>query len=177
MRDRLQSVPHAASELTDGPPPAPRLASVSIGTLVVTPVRAALSAAILGGAVAEGLPRAGVLLAIGVGAVLLVFGGASSRRVRSLDAFPPPPADARFCRWWESGLRAALPSTVGLAVLGAIALAFSRGLAGVCGGLLGGMAILGLASAILLLAEERRTSRCLYVDWGILQPRRYTRPG
>lgn len=136
-------------------------------------MRAALAAAILGGAVAEGLPRAGVLLAIGVGAVLLVFGGASSRRVRSLGAFPPPPAGARFCCWWESGIRAALPSTLGLAILGGIALAFSRGLAGVCGGLLGGMAILGLASGVLLLAEERREHRSLYVDWGILQPRRY----
>lgn len=122
---------------------------------------------------AEGLPRAGVLLAIGVGAILLVFGGASSRRVRSLAAFPVPPTGARFCRWWESGVRAALPSTVGLSILGAIALAFSRGLAGVCGGLLGGMAILGLASGLLLAAEERRESRRLYVDWGILQPRRY----
>jgi hypothetical protein len=139
----------------------------------VTPVRAALSAAILGGAVAEGLPRAGVLLAVGVGAMLLVFGSASTRRLRSLAELPPPPEGARVCRWWEAGLRSALPSTVGLAVLGGIALTFSRGLAGVWGGLLGGMAILGLTSAILLLAEERREGRRLYVDSGILQPRRY----
>ena len=162
MGDRLQSVPHRSS-----------LASVSTGNLAVTPVRAALSIAIFAGAVAEGLPRTGVLLAVGVGAMLLVFGSASTRRLRSLGELPPPPEGARFCRWWESGVRSAVPSTVGLAALGAVALAFSSGLAGLCGGLLGGMAILGLASGILLLSEERRERRRLYVDWGILKPRRY----
>jgi hypothetical protein len=140
---------------------------------VVTPVRAALSAAILAGSVAEGLPRTGVLLAVGFGAMLLVFGSASTRRLRSLGELPPAPDGARFCRWWASGVRSALPSTVGLAALGGIALGFSSGLAALCGGLLGGMAILGLASGIILLAEERRERRRLYVDWGILQPRRY----
>ena len=124
---------------------------------------------------AEGLPRTGVLLAIGVGAMLLVFGSASTRRLRSLGELPTPPEDARLDQWWGSAARAALPSTVGLAVLGGTALTFSRGLAGVCGGLLGGMAILGLASGILLLLEEHRDRRRLYVDWGILRPRRYAR--
>ena len=108
--------------------------------------------------------------------MLLGFGGASTRRLRSLGDLAPPPEAARFNRWWGSAARAALPSTVGLGILGGIALTFSRGLAGVCGGLLGGMAILGLASGILLLAEERREHRRLYVDWGILQPRRYAGP-
>lgn len=139
-------------------------------------MRAALGGALLGGTVAEGLPRAGVLLAVGVGAVLMVFGGASTRRIRDLDDFAQPPEAATFGPWWEAAARAALPSTVGLTVLGAVALGFSRGLAAVCGGLLGGMAILGLASGILLLLEERRESRRLYVDWGILQPRRYAAP-
>ena len=139
-------------------------------------MRAALGGAILGGAVAEGLPRAGVLLAVGVGAVLMVFGGASTRRIREFDDFPAPPESATFGPWWEAAARAALPSTVGLTVLGAVALGFSRGLAGVCGGLLVAMAILGLASGILLLVEERREARRLYVDRGILQPRRYVSP-
>jgi hypothetical protein len=151
----------------------PRLASVSTGALLVTPLRAALAAAILGGAVAEGLPRTGVFLAVGVGGMLLVFGSASSRRLRSLGDLPAPPSSARFDHWWGSAARAALPSTIGLGVLGGIALGFSSGLAGVCGGLLGAMAILGLVSGILLLAEESREQRRLYVDWGILQPRRY----
>jgi len=139
-------------------------------------VRAALGGAILGGAVAEGLPRAGVLLAVGVGAVLMAFGGASTRKIRSFDDFPAAPKDARVGRWWEAAARTALPSTVGLTILGAVALGFSRGLAGVCGGLLVAMAILGLASGILLLVEERRERRRLYVDWGILQPSRYVSP-
>ena len=106
----------------------------------------------------------------------MVFGGASTRRIRDLDDFPKPPEAATFGPWWEAGARAALPSTVGLTVLGAVALGFSRGLAGVCGGLLVAMAILGLASGILLLVEERREGRRLYVDRGILQPRRYAGP-
>ena len=73
-------------------------------------------------------------------------------------------------------MRAALPSTVALTVLGAVALGFSRGLAGVCGGLLVAMAILGPASGILLLLEERRKRRRLYVDRGILQPHRFAGP-
>jgi hypothetical protein len=149
---------------------------VSTGTLLVTPVRALLGGVILGGAVAEGLPRAGVLLAVGVGAVLMAFGGASTRRVRSFDDFADAPGDASIGPWWESVARAALPSTVGLTILGAVALGFSRGLAGVCGGLLVAMAILGLASGILLATEERREARRLYVDWSILQPRRYVSP-
>jgi hypothetical protein len=163
-------------EAQHGAPKAPRLAAVSTGTLLVTPLRAALGGAILGGTIAEGLPRAGVLLAVGVGAVLMAFGGASTRRIRSFDDFPEAPRSATFGRWWESGARAALPSTVGLSILGAVALGFSRGLAGVCGGLLVAMAILGAASGIVLLLEERRERRRLYVDWGILQPRRYVSP-
>jgi len=110
---------------------------------------------------------------VGLGAILLVFGSASTRRLGSLDELPPPPEDAGFCNRWCSAARAALPSTVGLAVLGGIALGFSRGLAGVCGGLLGGMALFGLASGLFLAVEERRAGLRLYVDWGILQPRRY----
>jgi hypothetical protein len=117
-----------------------------------------------------------VLLAFGVGATLLVFGGVSTRRPRSLGDLPPAPDSARFCRWWASGARAALPSTVGVATLGVIALGFSSGVAGVCGGLLGGMAILGLVSGILLAVEERRAGLRLYVDWGIVRPRRYIAP-
>jgi hypothetical protein len=117
-----------------------------------------------------------VLLAVGVGAVLLAFGGASTRRRRALDELPAPPESARFCRRWESAARSALPSTVGLSVLGGVALGFSRGLAGVCGGLLGGMAILGLVSALLLVVDEQREGRLLYVDWSILQPRKYVGP-
>ncbi len=158
-----------------GAPAAPRLASASTGTLLVTPLRAALGGAILGGAVAEGLSRDGVLLAVGAGAIVLAVGATNRRRIR-LDDLPPPPADASYCPWWLAAARAALPSTAGLCILGGIALVFSRGLAGLCGGLLVGMAIVGLVFGLLLAIEERRAASRLYVDWGILQPRRFARP-
>jgi hypothetical protein len=66
---------------------------------------------------------------------------------------------------------------VGLGVLGAVALSFSRGPAALCGGLLVGLAVLGVVFGALLLAEERREGFRLYVDWGILQPRRFVGPG
>jgi hypothetical protein len=69
--------------------------------------------------------------------------------------------------------RAALPSTVGLGILGGVALAFSRGLAGLCGGLLAGLAILGLVFGMLLLFEERKERIRLYVTWSVVAPRRY----
>jgi hypothetical protein len=152
-----------------------RLASVSTGTLVVVPLRLAVAAAILGAAAAEGLPREGVLLAIVAGVVLMAVGTANRRGLRFED-LPVAPAEAVYCPWWQSGLRAALPSTVGVGVLGGVALAFSSGLAGFCGGLVAGMAILGVVGAVQLLAEERRRGSRLYVDWGILEPRRFAGP-
>jgi len=163
---------------SDGAPRAPRLASVSTGTLLVAPLRAALAGAILGGAAAEGLSRTGVALAVGAGVVVLaVYAGSSTRRGIQLDELPLAPADAVYSPWWQSAIRAALPSTVGLGVLGGIALAFSRGLAGLCGGLLAGLAVLGLVFGILLVLEERKERARLYVSWSVVAPRRYARPG
>jgi len=151
-----------------------RLASVSTGTLLVAPLRAALAGAILGGAAAEGLSRTGVALAVGAGVVVMaVFAGSSTRRPIRLDKLPPPPADAVYSPWWQSAVRAALPSTVGLGILGAISLGFSRGLAGLCGGLLAGLAILALVFGALLVFEERRAQTRLYVTWSVVAPRRF----
>ena len=149
-----------------------RLASVSTGMLLVAPVRAAFAAAILGGAVSEGLPRGGVLLAVGSGAIVLGL-SASNRRPVSFDELPVAPAGAIYSPWWQSAARAALPSTIGLGILGGIALSFSRGLAGLCGGLLAGLAILGLVFGLLLVLEERKERARLYVTWSVVAPRRY----
>jgi asparagine N-glycosylation enzyme membrane subunit Stt3 len=142
--------------------------------LVALP-RAALAGGIFGGALAEGLPRAGVLLAIGAGAVVLAL-HAANRRPLSFDSLPDAPADAVYGPWWQSVARAALPSTVGLGILGAVALAFSRALAGLCAGLLAGLAILGLVFGILLVLEERKHGARLYVSWSIVAPRRFAGP-
>ena len=57
--------------------------------------------------------------------------------------------------------------------LGGVALAFSRGLAGLCGGLLAGLAILGLVFGMLLVLEERKERKRLYVSWSVVAPHRY----
>ena len=108
--------------------------------------------------------------------VLAVYAGSSTRRPIRLDKLPRPPADAVYSPWWQSAVRAALPSTVGLGILGGIALAFSRGLAGLCGGLLAGLAVLGLVFGILLVLEERKERTRLYVSWSVVAPRRYAGP-
>jgi hypothetical protein len=100
----------------------------------------------------------------------------ANRRGVRFERLPTAPEGALVGGWWQATVRAALPSTVGLAVLGGNALGFSRGLAGLCGGLLAGLAILGLVFGVLLRSEERHEGFRLYVDWGILQPRRFVGP-
>ena len=115
------------------------------------------------------------MLAVGAGAAVVVL-SVMNRRALRFEDFPPAPADAVYSSWWESGVRAALPSTVVVSVLGGVALAFSRGLAAFCGGLLVGLAVLGLVVAILLVIEEREEGKRLYVSWSVIAPRRYAGP-
>jgi hypothetical protein len=121
------------------------------------------------------LPRGGALLALGAGVAVVVL-SVLNRRAARFDEFPPAPADAVYGPWWESVARAALPSTVVVGILGGVALAFSRGLAAFCGGLLAGLAILGLVTGILLVIEERNARARLYVTWSIVAPRRFAGP-
>jgi hypothetical protein len=145
--------------------------------MLVAPLRAALAVAILGGAAAEGLSRTGVALAVGAGVIVLaVFAGSSTRRPIRLRELPRAPAEAVYSPWWQSAARAALPSTVGLGLLGAVALAFSRGLAGLCGGLLAGLAVMAVVFGALLVFEERKERVRLYVSWSVVAPRRYAGP-
>lgn len=58
----------------------------------------------------------------------------------------PPTPDPRL-PWWERALRATLPSTVGVAILCVIALAFSGVLAAICAGVLAGLAVGGVVTA------------------------------
>lgn len=71
-----------------------------------------------------------------------VFVVADPRR-RFMTAARPDPR----IPWWKRALRATLPSTVGVAILCGIALAFSGVLAAVCAGILAGLAIGGVVAA------------------------------
>jgi hypothetical protein len=63
-----------------------------------------------------------------------------------------PPATPKNETWWRMALRATYPSTLGLAVLAAIALAFSPILGSVLAGVIGGLGIAGLLAALALRA-------------------------
>jgi hypothetical protein len=62
--------------------------------------------------------------------------------------FMSPPAPRADLAWWQRALRATLPSTVGVAILCAIALAFSGILAALCAGVLVGLAVGGLVASM-----------------------------
>jgi len=117
-------------------------------------------------------------LAFAVGAGFIVFAALTDRRgmrLRRRAAEPEPlPLNAVREPSWRVAIDAAMPSTVGVTVLGAIALAAGKD---VLGALLGGtVAGLGIASAVafvvLLMWESERSTR-LYVG---SDGRRYVSP-
>ena len=108
-------------------------------------------------------------LAFAVGAGFIAFAALTDRRGmrlrRQAEEPEPLPPDAVHEPSWRVAIDAAMPSTVGVTVLGAIALAAGKD---VLGALLGGtVAGLGIASsvgfAVLLTWESERGVR-LYVD-------------
>jgi hypothetical protein len=59
-------------------------------------------------------------------------------------------AEPRVETWWRAALRGTYPSTLGLAILAAVALAFSPVLAAVLAGIAGGLGVAGLLTALAL---------------------------
>jgi hypothetical protein len=103
-----------------------------------------LEAAIAAGATrhAAGL---GCLLGA-VGGAVLVLTDPRSRLV----ALPQPERNGEA--WWRMALRGTYPSTIGLALLAGIALAFSPILAAVLAGVIGGLGLAGLLTTLALRA-------------------------
>jgi len=62
------------------------------------------------------------------------------------------PAEPRQETWWRMAVRATYPSTLGVAVLAAISLAYSPMLAAVLAGVIGGLCVAGLLTALALRA-------------------------
>lgn len=54
--------------------------------------------------------------------------------------------------WWRAAVRATYPSTLGLALLSAISLTFGPVLAAVLAGVIGGLGLAGLLTALALRA-------------------------
>jgi hypothetical protein len=109
---------------------------------LLTAIRLGLALVGLGAAAAVTGGRTALLgwLTGGVGCAVLVI--ADPRR-----RFMSAPASDMSIPWWERALRATLPSTVGVAILCAIALAFSGVLAALCAGVIAGLAVGGLVAA------------------------------
>jgi hypothetical protein len=113
-----------------------------VALLLLTGIRLGLSFAGLGAATAVTSGRTAFLgWAVGaIGCALFVVAD-PRRRFRSA---PAPRTDLP---WWRRALLATLPSTVGLAALCGIALAFSGALAAVIAGMNAGLAIGGVVAA------------------------------
>jgi hypothetical protein len=145
-----------------------RLSRILWALLGVTPIRLALAAAGLAASILEGdRPRPavlGFLLGAAGGAFFVLadprrrWGAARERTVA--DA----PATATVEPWWQSALRATLPSTLGLALLSALALAFSYVLVALLAGIIAGLGLAGLAAAGQVWLEEQRLRGRLLAD-------------
>jgi hypothetical protein len=147
--------------------------------VAVAPIRLALAGAGLGAAFAAGASRqAGMLaFALGLGGGALFVLADPRRRWGGRGEIEPVerPAGAEEEDWWRTALRALYPSTLGLAVLAAISLAFSAVLVGVLAGVIGGLGVAGLVAGVEVVAKERmlggrvlaqRGSGTLFLDRG-----------
>jgi hypothetical protein len=140
------------------------LVRVLWGLLGVTPLRFLLAAAALAAALPAGAQSGSARVAFVLGA----FGGAGfvladpRRRMRERTAPRPAPAEFDLEEPWRSALRALYPSTLGLTLLAAIALAFDPVLSAVLAGVIAGLGVAGLAAALEVFLQERRLGGRLY---------------
>jgi hypothetical protein len=129
-------------------------------TLLVIPARLVLGVVWLVAARLAGADRGPALLAFAVGMLALVFAAFNDPRARfaSGEVEPIPlPEEATVAPRWRQLLDAMLPSTVGVSVLAAIALAPEPTLSALLGGVCAG---LGVAALVMLPRVDRR----LFVD-------------
>ena len=149
---------------------APPLVAASRTRLaLVTPLRLALGVAVLGGALAEGAVGDSALVSFALGAAFAAFAIVGDRRALLLRRDPPAslPQDARLAPAWRAARDAAMPSTVGVAVLAAIALALGHEvLAALLGGAEAGMALAGSIALVQLVQWEREQGARLMVEIG-----------
>jgi hypothetical protein len=132
---------------------------VLCGLLGVTPLRFGLAAAVLLAAIAAGATgqSARVAFVFGlVGGAGLVLGDPRRRMLRREVVLPPAPDEFDLEEPWWSSLRQLFPSSLGLTVLGAVALAFNPVLSAVLAGVTAGLGVAGLIAAVQVWLEERR---------------------
>jgi Na+/H+ antiporter NhaD/arsenite permease-like protein len=145
------------------------LSSASVRAAGVGAIRLVLGVGFVVGSISRGLDRGPALLAAVVGAVVLTLIALGQRgRTGSgtlEDALPVPPT-ARFDPGWLGVLQACVPSTVGVAAMAAVALAFSTALAALLGGVLLSLGALAAVAWAQLSARERGERRRYWVERG-----------
>jgi hypothetical protein len=137
-----------------------RVESVRLRLLLIGPLRLALGIAWLLAARAAGGSTGAALLAFAAGAFAMAFVVPNDPRARFRRASAEPaqlPADASVAPAWLHVVHAAFPSTVGVSVLAAVALAFQPTLTALLGGILAGLGLAALLSAY-------RIDGTLYLD-------------
>jgi len=136
-----------------------RLVRVLWGLLGVTPLRFVLAAGTLLAAIAAGAASSSARVAFGLGLVGgagLVLGDPRRRMLRREIVFRPAPEEFDLEEPWRSSLRALYPSSLGLTVLSLVALAWDPVLSAVLAGVIAGLGVAGLISAVDVALQERR---------------------
>ena len=161
----------------DSRPPGdrPRFVPLALRARVLASIRGGLSIAGVAAAVLVGAQADSAYLGWVVGAVLVSIILAGDRRGRLNDDPEPLPPDATFESWADIARTDVFPSTVGVAVLTLVSLAFEAVLAGMLAGILGGMALMTIVSGVQVAFEERKLGGALYVERG--SRRLYIRSG
>ena len=145
---------------------APRLVGLSTAPLVVAPIRIGLGLLGMVGATLRGLSWSVAAAEFVLGTSVFAFAALADPRrhfFRLKDEAEPVPADATFEPLGRVALLATYPSTVGLAALTGVSLAFNAALAAV---LAGGVAGLGAITGAQIAIRERVGGVRLYVERG-----------
>jgi hypothetical protein len=139
---------------------APALIEARVQTLLIGIVRLVLAAAGLGAAIAVGVRSGGAAALFAAGALVVLVALLSGRRGRlvwrRLAEAEPVAGEARVEPRRLAVARAAYPSTIGLTVLIAAALALQPSLAALLAGILAGIGGAAVGFAFQLAAWERQ---------------------
>ena len=143
---------------------APRLVGLSTAPLVVAPIRIGLGLLGMAGATLRGLSWSVAAAEFVLGTAVFAFAALADPRrhfFRLKDEAEPVPADATFEPIGRVALLATYPSTVGLAALTGVSLAFNAALAAVLAGGVRGWALRARSPAHRSPCESGRAA-CAY---------------
>jgi len=148
---------------------APRLVGLSTAPLVVAPIRIGLGLLGMAGATLRGLSWSVAAAEFVLGTAVFAFAALADPRrhfFRLKDEAEPVPADATFEPLGGVALVATYPSTVGLAALTGVSLAFNAALAAVLAGGVAGLGVAGAITGAQIAMRERAGGVRLYVERG-----------